>query len=235
MTPPALTNAPADLRFRDFWSQRYAMPGQYFLTRHFSLRLGSVLAYVAYRAGATPNLVTALGLVTMLLASACLALAAEHPAFAVAALLLFQFGFGLDCADGQLARATLRTGRFGAWLDVACDHARYVAILLATGALLVNAALPPAVVLTTLFLLGAGASVTLHTVVVLKSGEHAPHGLSGARSIVKSLMRTLNDTPAFLLLLCVLAPVPWALAAYVSAFGAVSLAQALALAWLRMR
>lgn len=235
MSAPGSLNAQAALSLRDFWSQRYAMPGQYFLTRHFSLRLGSLLAYVAYRFGMSPNAVTALGLGVMLLASLCLGLTTLDVRFVAAALFAYQLGFGLDCADGQLARATGRTGAFGAWLDVACDHMRYVALLLAIGSVLVHAALPPTVILTTLFMFGAGATVTLHTVVVLKRGEHAPHGLSGMRAAVKALVRTVSDTPAFLLLVCVLAPAPWALAAYVLATGTLSLTQALALAWLRIR
>ena len=88
----------------EFWGQKFATQGQYFFTRVISQRLGALLAYAAGRMGLSPNAVTLLGLLVSLAACLSLALSAESEGLLVTALVLFQVGFALDCADGSPMR-----------------------------------------------------------------------------------------------------------------------------------
>ncbi|MGP4111897.1 DUF5941 domain-containing protein [Streptomyces sp. 4N509B] len=80
------------------------------------------LARFLARRGLTPNQVTTASLLTALVAAG-LAATGSRPGFVAAALLLLG-SFVLDCADGQLARYTLRYSTLGAWLDATFDRAK---------------------------------------------------------------------------------------------------------------
>jgi phosphatidylglycerophosphate synthase len=68
----------------------------------------------------TPNQVTFASLAVALLAAGCFA-AGERPTYVAGAVLL-QLSFGLDCADGQLARFTGTFSALGGWLDAMFDR-----------------------------------------------------------------------------------------------------------------
>lgn len=74
------------------------------------------------RRGLTPNQVTTASLVVALAAAACAA-TGTRPGFAAAGVLLLT-SFVLDCADGQLARYSLRYSTLGAWLDATFDRVK---------------------------------------------------------------------------------------------------------------
>ncbi|HUP91374.1 MAG TPA: CDP-alcohol phosphatidyltransferase family protein [Solimonas sp.] len=223
------------ITLRDFWEQKFATTGQYFFTRVISQRIGAILAWLGFRLGLSPNAVTVLGLATMLAGSACLACAPAGYAYVWASLLLYQLGFGFDCADGQLARATKRSSRFGGWLDIAADHVRQVGILLAIGIVFVrDGHLPTAACALGLLVLGSGQAVSLHTVAMLKAEAFQPHRLTGASDRIRRLVKEISDTPLFLLVIALLAPWPGFLLAYVFAAGLLYLMQATALAVLRI-
>jgi phosphatidylglycerophosphate synthase len=79
--------------------------------------------YVAWRAGRlglTPNQVTLTSVAVAVAAGASFA-AGTRLGYVLGALLL-QLSFGLDCADGQLARLTSRFSALGGWLDAMCDR-----------------------------------------------------------------------------------------------------------------
>ncbi|HXG29207.1 MAG TPA: CDP-alcohol phosphatidyltransferase family protein [Nevskiales bacterium] len=223
------------LTFYDFWSQKFAPPGQYFCARVFSHRLGAALAYLALRAGLSPNQVTLAGLLTMLAANACLAWSSGYDGFLLFALALYQIGFGLDCADGQLARGTQRCSAYGAWLDVTADHIRNIGILLALATNVARQAELDIPAVIALFLLGIGLSVGLHTVSVLKSGEYRPHGLRQWRAQAKQMVKELTDTPLFLLSICLLLPLRPLLLAYIALCGLLYLLVAVVQAGLRIK
>ncbi len=223
------------ITFAEFWRQKYATSGQYFFTRVISQRIGAVLAYAACRSGITPNQVTLMGLLVMLLASACFAVAGADGELLLLAAVLFQLGFGIDCADGQLARGTGKTSAFGAWLDVCVDHARHLAIV---AAVLVNLQDSPVTMLQALaagYLLATGLTVYLHTATMLKAGSYQPASLLGWRHQLRRMVKELTDTPLFLMVLCIVALWPPLLALFCAAMGLLTLVQALALAALRIR
>jgi phosphatidylglycerophosphate synthase len=91
------------------------------LTRLMSQRIGAVCAWVGWRLGLSPNQLTLLAALVSVAGALVYGFAPTGPGGIVAALLLTQLGYGLDCADGQLARATRRTSALGRWLDVYLD------------------------------------------------------------------------------------------------------------------
>lgn len=80
------------------------------------------LARWCARRGLTPNQVTTASLLTALVAAACAA-TGTRAGFVAAGVLLIG-SFVLDCADGQLARYSLRYSTLGAWLDATFDRAK---------------------------------------------------------------------------------------------------------------
>lgn len=185
--------------FADYWSQRYAAGG-HFVTRHCSQYLGAACAWAAQRAGLPPSAVTLLGAASSLAGAAVLGLAPSGAGAAVACLVLLQLGYVLDCADGQLARATQRTSAFGAWLDVACDHLRNVALAGAI-ALWLSRHHEATLGVAAALLYASGTAVYLHTVEALRRGAVAP---AAPRDLLRELVTGALDTPTVLLALALL-------------------------------
>ncbi|MEV0926546.1 DUF5941 domain-containing protein [Streptomyces spongiicola] len=80
------------------------------------------LARWCARRGLTPNQVTTASLATALTAAAAAATGTRGGFVAAGVLLILSFV--LDCADGQLARYSLRYSTLGAWLDATFDRAK---------------------------------------------------------------------------------------------------------------
>ncbi len=113
-------NSPAPT-YADFW--RYRGRQSFWLTRHVSYRLGAVLALMAARVGLSPHAVTILSFLTGIAGALIVALQPQMP-LPLAGIFLFimlHLAYGLDCADGLLARATRRTSRSGGLLDKCAD------------------------------------------------------------------------------------------------------------------
>ncbi len=84
------------------------------------------VAWWASRRGLTPNQVTLASLAVAVVAAACCATGTRWGY--VAGAVLLQASFGLDCADGQLARLTGRFSEFGGWLDAMVDRLKEYAV-----------------------------------------------------------------------------------------------------------
>jgi len=84
------------------------------------------VAWWASRRGLTPNQVTLASLAVAVVSAACCAAGARWGY--VAGALLLQVSFGLDCADGQLARLTGTFSEFGGWLDTMADRLKEYAV-----------------------------------------------------------------------------------------------------------
>jgi phosphatidylglycerophosphate synthase len=195
------------------------------------------MAYGAYRGGLSPSHLTIAGFVVGLSASVGYALAAPGWPSIVVLTLLYQLAYGFDCADGQLARATRRAGPFGAWFDVTVDFVRYIAIGYAILMLLVarhSMPLAPALLISGLFL--TGTVVSLHTSISLQrlAGGHSRRD-SQPPSALRSLVRTLIDTPFLLLMLCLLRDAVALLVTYVVVMAVGYLFVAIVLALRRFR
>jgi phosphatidylglycerophosphate synthase len=84
------------------------------------------VAWAAARRGLSPNQVTTASLGVALLAAGCCA-TGERWGYVTGAVLL-QASFGLDCADGQLARFTGAFSALGGWLDAMFDRLKEYAV-----------------------------------------------------------------------------------------------------------
>jgi phosphatidylglycerophosphate synthase len=105
-----------------------AVKGGDFLTLWVDQRAGSALAWVAARLGLTPDLVSVLGGVAAVITAAAAIAVDGGVVAAVIALLGFHLAYALDCADGQLARATGRTSPRGAVIDLVFDYVSHVCV-----------------------------------------------------------------------------------------------------------
>ena len=107
--------------------------GGYLFTTRVSYPLGSWVAAVAIRFGIHPTIITMTNLVLATVAGAVVIAQADHlgPWWApgLVALLLWQLAYVLDCADGQVARATGKTSSFGARFDVLADFLVYAVVI----------------------------------------------------------------------------------------------------------
>lgn len=114
--------------YRVLAARQKAGAGVPFYTRVVNRRLGRVGAAAGAALGVTPHAVSLAG--GALWAVALLWLCLVPPSFPVVlgVVALLVISFGLDSADGQLARLTGRTGRAGEWLDHVLDAARHVAV-----------------------------------------------------------------------------------------------------------
>ncbi|HWB34643.1 MAG TPA: CDP-alcohol phosphatidyltransferase family protein [Rugosimonospora sp.] len=108
-------------------------------TETVSQRIGSWCAVGAERAGQPPTTLTLGNLVVGIGTSVGVVLLAgpmHHgtvPAWLVGlvALVLWQFAYAMDCADGQLARVTGQGSPAGARIDVLCDVALQIGLVAA--------------------------------------------------------------------------------------------------------
>jgi phosphatidylglycerophosphate synthase len=191
---------PLDPRPRDFLAVNR---GGGLYSEALSQRLGSVLAYLANRAGLSPAALTLTNLVIGVGASAAVtALAPSAAAGAVPgwllgliALVAWQVAYAFDCADGQLARVTVRSSAAGARLDVLCDVAAQIGLVTALAAVAV--AYRPG---TPAWLAAAFAGTWMVNLVtsVLQSGPN-PASMVPSRSALVRTVKLVRDYGAVIL------------------------------------
>lgn len=118
---PAKADAPNPLLIRDCWNARGK--GAFWVTQYMGYTIGSGLAPLCNRAGISPNSVTVMGFLTAALAVVPLALGSfSEPVTAGCYLaVMLMLSFGMDCADGILARMTGKCSPFGMLWDKLVD------------------------------------------------------------------------------------------------------------------
>ena len=114
--------------YRVLAARQKAGAGVPFYTRVVNRRLGRVGAAAGAALGVTPHAVSLAGGVLWAVALLWLCLVPVSFPVVLGVVALLVISFGLDSADGQLARLTGRTGRAGEWLDHVLDAARHVAV-----------------------------------------------------------------------------------------------------------
>lgn len=190
--------------FDDFIRLRFSADG-HLLTRVFSQRLGALLAWIAARAGLKPNTVTSLALLSSLAGAATYACLPPGFYAILVCVALTQLGYALDCADGQLARATGSSSRLGAWLDVYCDYLVILAISVALlqRLLMADSSQEWSLLCILLFTFGRVGSLYSSTMArIWRSGEVAATGIQ--KNWMRKWAVLLIDTPVTLLLICLL-------------------------------
>lgn len=92
---------------------------------------GRLLAAVAYRMGATPNMVSLVSAAFTFAGIGMLALAELRPWLGIVIWLLLAVGYALDSADGQVARLRGGGSLAGEWLDHFIDAVKTIVLHLA--------------------------------------------------------------------------------------------------------
>ncbi|SHI73006.1 CDP-alcohol phosphatidyltransferase [Rubritalea squalenifaciens DSM 18772] len=112
--------------------------GGQWLTRGYH-HLGAMGAFVASRLGLSPNVVTLVSALCVLVAVCILGYTGLGTLWAsVVVFVLMAVGYVLDCADGQLARATQQCSKLGAWLDHLVDAGKIFLVNFCIGWVLIS-------------------------------------------------------------------------------------------------
>ncbi|PZM92141.1 MAG: CDP-alcohol phosphatidyltransferase [Actinobacteria bacterium] len=216
----ATTSAePARPGFGDFY--RVNRGGGLF-SEAVSQRLGAAIALAAHRLGLSPTTLTVANVLLGLAISSVVVAAAERtgagaPPWTIGLLALvgWQVAYGLDCADGQLARVTGRTSAAGARVDVLCDVAAQIGLVTALSAVAV--AVRPT---TPVWLVAAFAGTWMVNLVtsVMQSGPAAASMVTSTALPVR-VVKLIRDygaviTAAGLVLTVAPRGTPWLIAAF---------------------
>jgi phosphatidylglycerophosphate synthase len=101
---------------------------------------GALFAFLASRSKVTPNQLTlASGVLVVLAMGLMLGLGLGNWCGAIGVFVLMAVSYALDCADGQLARATGQCSKYGAWLDHVVDAGKIFVVHGSIGWMLLNA------------------------------------------------------------------------------------------------
>ena len=100
-------------------------------SRFVNRPLGRLLAALAFHAGLTPNMVTALSAAFTFGGIAVIAAGTPSPTTAIVVTLCLVLGYALDAADGQLARLRGGGSPAGEWLDHMVDATKMSSLHLA--------------------------------------------------------------------------------------------------------
>nr|WP_240939942.1 CDP-alcohol phosphatidyltransferase family protein [Planosporangium flavigriseum] len=193
-------------------------------TETINQRIGAHLSVAAERLGAPPSVLTLANFVLGLAAAALVMLSA--PAMAdgrvsallvgLAAFVLWQLAYSLDCADGQLARVTGQASPAGARLDILCDVALQIALV--TTVARVAYAYHPG---TPIWLAAVFAGTWMVNLVTSALQQGASAGsLVASRSVVVRVIKLVRDYGAVVTVIgLTLALIPawtvWLMAAFV--------------------
>jgi len=185
------------ISFKKFWERSFAV-SCFPPTWHIFQRLGGVLAFIAYKIGLSPNMITLIGGLTGTYAIWQFSVLPLGLLETVHLSLVFSFVYILDCADGQLARATGKTSKLGKWFDIGVDF--YLIILFPVGISIYIKSLHigPNIDWMVMGLI-IGRALVLITSSLKRSGGEDHHPSS---SYVKKIIQSILDTPVFYLWIC---------------------------------
>lgn len=197
-------------------------------SRFVNRRLGRFLAAWAYRAGLTPNQVTAISAACTFTGIALLALLPQTWWTGVAATLALVLGYAFDSADGQVARLSGTGSPAGEWLDHVVDSVKVSLLPIAVLLSFARAeSLPQAWLLVPLA--ATVVSAVHFFAMILTEQLRRQHGTTSRTSEDRraSLVRSLLVVPTDYGLLCLsflLLAVPQAFAAVFTAITAATAA-----------
>lgn len=101
--------------------------------------LGAFFAFLASRVGLTPNHLTLLSGVLVSVAMAVMLYGTgKSVIWSLLVVFLSVISYALDCADGQLARATKQCSKYGAWLDHVLDAGKIFLVNFCVGWMLIT-------------------------------------------------------------------------------------------------
>ena len=171
-------------------------------TDRVSNTLGACFAAPAANRGVHPSTVTLASLLVGLASSGVVAFGGGAWWAGLVGLVGWQVAYALDCADGQLARATGKATPYGARLDVLCDLAVQAGVLGAIATLAIRKGhLHPAVV-------GAFAAlwlVNLFLSTLNKTEGGEGHSLITSSSLPVKIVKLVRDYGALIAVVGLLA------------------------------
>jgi phosphatidylglycerophosphate synthase len=213
--------------FNEFVARRYATPGPFWSWMIFE-RIGGALAYCFARLDVPPAAVTLSGGVAGATGAVLFGLANTWPQ-ALCAGVLMLLAYSLDCADGQLARATQRASASGAWMDVAIDSVviSFVAVAIAFA---LSGGTSPLIGLVIGGSFGASRTASLLTSTMVRQSAGGMK-LSGVMRHLRTAFIAPIDTPFVYVALCATRLRPALLAGVVLAVTTLTAVQTLVSAW----
>ncbi|GAA1627087.1 CDP-alcohol phosphatidyltransferase family protein [Georgenia ruanii] len=166
--------------------------------------LGRILAAAAHQVGLSPNQVTGVSACFTFTGIALVAMVPPSPAMAAVIAVLLVIGYGLDSADGQLARLLGRGSPAGEWLDHVCDSLKTATIHLAVVVSLYRFADLPTDLLLVVPLAYSALDTTLFFAFILTERLRKPSGprLATADSSRPSVLRAMLSAPTDYGILC---------------------------------
>lgn len=194
-------------------------------TLYVAQRGGAVFAYAAWKMGLKPTHLTLTNLLIGLATSA--GVIAYLPAardgapwwpVALAALLLWQISYMLDCADGQLARVTRTGSEAGARVDILCDIAMQASVVAVVVA--VTSAYTPEIPAWCGAAFAALWMTNLVTAVMAKADDGVSLVKSG--NIIVRLIKLVRDYGFVIAVIALALLWPESMAAVLLFFGAVN-------------
>jgi phosphatidylglycerophosphate synthase len=165
-------------------------------------RVGGLIAYACARLGVRPNAVTPVGGACGV-AGAVLLGAATTPRGALAGGLLLALAYCLDCADGQLARATGSATAAGAWLDVTVDAVVTSFVAVSVSVALLSNGVSPTGSLLAAAAFGASRTAVLVTASQVRSDGGGGLRLDGRQEVLRTIFLAIVDTPFIYVVLTV--------------------------------
>ena len=101
--------------------------------------IGALFAFGASKVGLNPNQLTYLSGITVFLSMVIMFnKVGQGVLWAAVVTLLSVVSYALDCADGQLARATNTCSKYGAWLDHVLDSSKTFIVNFTVGWMMIN-------------------------------------------------------------------------------------------------
>ena len=180
-----------------------ASPGTPLYSRLVNRRLGRGLAVLALLLGVTPNTVSLVSAAFSFAAIGVIAVATPSTTVAVAVTTLLVIGYGLDSADGQVARATGGGSPFGEWLDHMIDAAKVASLHAAVAWSALSHTGPSRLPVVIALVFGVVASVTFFGMILtdqLRRSAGLPKDRPG--STASDLLRAVLVLPTDYGLLC---------------------------------
>jgi phosphatidylglycerophosphate synthase len=162
--------------------------------------IGTVLSAAGHRLGLVPTVLTLANLMIGLGTSVTVTVLAQPVAdgrvaawpVGLVALIGWQLAYALDCADGQLARATGQTSTAGARTDILCDVALQIALVTALASVTVAHRPTTPVWLVVVF---AGTWLVALVTSALQSGPAAA-SMVPSRSLPVRVIKLVRDPGA---------------------------------------
>lgn len=180
-----------------FWNKQYAVscfPPTWYIFQ----RLGSIIAFIGYKIGISPNGVTAIG---GLIGFFTIWQFGTLPTDIIASIqltLMFGIVYSFDCADGQLARATEKTSEWGKWFDLGVDLLLIVLFPLSIVILLIdNYSIIQLSSLVLVLVYGRALALLTSAINRTDGKKHMP-----SQSMFKKIIQSFIDSPTFYTLIC---------------------------------